>query len=67
MDLTALVEQISGIEGVVPSVVALLNAYSEYVIKHKADPVALQNAAERIKAVADTLGQAVADHPAPVE
>ena len=64
-DLTPIADQVTAIEGVVPSVVALVNGLAAWISANKNDPVAIQGYADRLSASASALGEAVAANPLP--
>jgi hypothetical protein len=64
-DLKPIEDQVTAIEGVVPSVVTLINGLAAYIVEHKNDPVAIQNYADRLSRGAVALGDAVAANPLP--
>jgi hypothetical protein len=64
-DLTVLSDQVTATEGVEASAVVLIQGLAAFIEAHKTDPVALQGYADRLKASAVALGDAVAANPLP--
>jgi len=65
LDLTKLTAEVTRIEGVVPSAVALINAYAAEILANKDDAAAIESLSARMTASADTLANAVAANPTP--
>ena len=64
-DLQPIVDQVTAIEGVVPSAIALINNMAAYILANKNDPAAIQAYAARMQAQAKALADAVAANPLP--
>lgn len=63
----ALRVQVERIKGVVPSAVATINGFAQYVRDHADDPVALRAYADSLTADADALATAITANPLPGE
>lgn len=65
INLSNLEAQVTRIEGVVPSVIAIINAYAAEILANKDDANAIEALSGRMTASADALANAAAANPGP--